>query len=152
MFLGGRVTDVVLIESWMLHHHTLWEWLLSTVYPLIVGTFSVSTEKFLVQNCRVKTPYLACFVSFFLTLIFYWSIVDLQCCVSFWCTSKWFSSTYAFIQSFSDSFHIWTAYILREKDEEIQQGFSAPRNDLVNDQIKFFTIKLVVTTVRVLLL
>ena len=25
---------------------------------------------------------------------FYWSIVDLQCCISFWCTVKWFSYTY----------------------------------------------------------
>ena len=24
---------------------------------------------------------------------FYWSIIDLQCCLSFWCTAKWFSYT-----------------------------------------------------------
>ena len=25
---------------------------------------------------------------------FFWSVVDLQCCVRFWCTAKWFSYTY----------------------------------------------------------
>ena len=41
--------------------------------------------------------------SFFRTL-FYWSIVDLQCCVSFRCTAKRFSYIYIYIYSFSDSF------------------------------------------------
>ena len=35
--------------------------------------------------------------SFILYLLFYWSIVDLQCCVSFKCTAKWFSYTYVYI-------------------------------------------------------
>ena len=30
--------------------------------------------------------------------VFYWSIVDLQCCVSFWYLAKWFS--YAYIYTF----------------------------------------------------
>ena len=34
-----------------------------------------------------------------LRLTFYWSIVDVQCCVSFRCTKMWFS--YAYIYSFS---------------------------------------------------
>ena len=37
---------------------------------------------------------------------FYWSIVDLQCCVSFRCTAKWIIYTYAYIHSFLDSFPI----------------------------------------------
>ena len=37
----------------------------------------------------------------FFNEFFYWSIVDLQC---FRCTAKWFSYTYIYIYSFSDSF------------------------------------------------
>ena len=31
---------------------------------------------------------------------FYWSIVDLQCCIGFRCTAKWISYTYIYIHSF----------------------------------------------------
>ena len=37
---------------------------------------------------------------------FYWSLVDLQCCISFRCTAKWISYTYTYIHSFLDSFPI----------------------------------------------
>ena len=37
---------------------------------------------------------------------FYWSIVDLQCCVSFRCTAKWVTYTNTYIHSFLDSFPI----------------------------------------------
>ena len=36
------------------------------------------------------------FFFFFLNL-FYWSIVDLQCCVNLYCTTQWFSYTYIYI-------------------------------------------------------
>ena len=42
-------------------------------------------------------------LSFFF-FFFNWSRADLQCCVSFRCTAKWFSYTYINICSFSDSF------------------------------------------------
>ena len=37
--------------------------------------------------------------------LFYWCIVDLQCCVNFYCTEKWPSYTYT--HSFSYSFPLW---------------------------------------------
>ena len=50
-------------------------------------------------------------VSFFIYFTLYWSIVDLQCCVSFRCSAKWFSYVYIYIYIyihthilFSDSF------------------------------------------------
>ena len=49
------------------------------------------------------------YIMFFLKLIFilYWSIADLQCCVSFRYTAKWFHYPYTCIHYFSDSFPIW---------------------------------------------
>ena len=41
-----------------------------------------------------------CYTFFYKNLFFNWSIVDLQCCVNFWCTAKWFSYTYIYIFSF----------------------------------------------------
>ena len=38
--------------------------------------------------------------------LFYWSIVDLQCGISFECTAKWFSYTGTYIHSFLDYFLI----------------------------------------------
>ena len=43
----------------------------------------------------------------FVFSLFNWSIVDLQCCVSFGCPAKWFSYTYMYINSFLDSFPLW---------------------------------------------
>ena len=48
---------------------------------------------------------------------FYWSIVDLQCCVGFRCTAKWFHYSYTNMHSFSDSF------LIQAKDDEFKQGF-----------------------------
>ena len=39
-----------------------------------------------------------------LNFILYWSIVDLQCCVNFRCTAKWFSYTYTYTHSIFFSF------------------------------------------------
>ena len=54
--------------------------------------------------------YDSAFLKEFFNLIFilYWGIVDLQCCVTFMNTAKWFSYTYIYIyiHSFSDFFPI----------------------------------------------
>ena len=53
------------------------------------------------------------FFSFFFFLnLFYWSMVDLQCCLSFQCTAKWFSYTSIYIL-----FHILFHYGLLQDME-----------------------------------
>ena len=48
-------------------------------------------------------------VFFFFFNLFYWSIVDLQCCVNSCCTAKWFSYTYIYVP-----FHILFHYDLSQ--------------------------------------
>ena len=59
----------------------------------------------LIKNPSRPGP-MSIFLSFFFLKNFYWSIVDLQCCVSFRYTAKWISYTYTYIHSVLDSFPI----------------------------------------------
>ena len=61
------------------------------------------------EDTQWKTPlYGMNFTLFFCYyLIFFLSIVGLQCCVSFRCTAKWFSFTFVYVYYFSDYFPLW---------------------------------------------
>ena len=45
-------------------------------------------------------------IPFYFLFNFYWSRIDLRCCVSFSCTAKWVSYTYTYIHSFRFFSHI----------------------------------------------
>ena len=49
---------------------------------------------------------------FLFQLIFYWSIVELQCCVNYSCRAKWFSYTFIYIL-----FHFLFHYVLSQDIE-----------------------------------
>ena len=44
-----------------------------------------------IHVCHMWQLWLLFVMTTFLLLLSYWSIVDLQCHVSFWCTAKWFN-------------------------------------------------------------
>ena len=50
--------------------------------------------------------------TFFFKFIFYWSTVELQCCVNYCCTAKWLSYTYIYV-----IFHILFHYGLSQDIE-----------------------------------
>ena len=55
------------------------------------------------EPCNLTLFFLkAQFTYFFLLINFYWSVVSLQCCISFRHTAKWVTFTYTYIHSSSD--------------------------------------------------
>ena len=67
--------------------------------PLVTWCYGLTIQPLQIHMLEAKH-----LIFFFFN--FYWSIVDLQCCVSFWCTAKWISYTYTYIHSFLRSFPI----------------------------------------------
>ena len=68
-------------------------------FVVCLKTQDLQNTKILLVINSSRKYYVLIFVLFF-NYIFYWSIVDLQCCVSFRCTAKWISYTYTYIHSF----------------------------------------------------
>ena len=60
----------------------------------------------------------------FLKIIFYWSIVVLQCSVSFLCTAKWVSSTYTYIPSLLDFLPIQVTTVHEVEFSVLESVFS----------------------------
>ena len=67
-----------------------------SLLPLSSKYFSPPLPSFCLSNLKFYSS----LHSFKKVFILYWTIVDLQCWVSFRCTAKWFSYTYTYIHSF----------------------------------------------------
>ena len=91
-------------------------WFLPQELPYALGEAENKTMKTNKQNLTFFSVETSRFIYWFYFFIYilklYWGIVDLQCVINFYCTTKWFSYMYTHIHSFSDSFpiEIFTEY------------------------------------------
>ena len=97
LFLGGKY-QLELCDQWVIHlAQDQGNCHLKTFHSAII----LQLRSLMVQmDDWRKLPVWALIYLFILKFIFYWTIVDLQCCVSFRCMAKWFICmyTYTFIR------------------------------------------------------
>ena len=94
-FSSSLLSHTFIHASHLLYMHQIIYW---TQLPLLACLldFPINAILWLHRNLwPMISPFLIHLPSFL-----NWSIVDLQCCVSFWCTAKWFRYTYSFSYSF----------------------------------------------------
>ena len=92
---SAQVLSILFLNmSWYPFLHPWHHWLGSSLCDHSLGTITLPTD---LPGSRLNA----------LFIYFYWNIVDLQCCVSFWYTVKWFISIYVYIY-----FHILFHYSL----------------------------------------
>ena len=86
-----------------LHYSSQQLWILNPLSKARDQIYNVMVPSWICFCCAMTgTPR----IFFNLIFILYLGVVDLQCCVTFKCTAKWFSYTYSYIQSPSGSFPI----------------------------------------------
>ena len=86
---------------------TLSVWNLSILLSVVVVDLLLYGVYFIFLNRQFTFLfYCGWVVSCFFFINFYWRIVDLQCCITFYCTSQWISYTYTYIHSSLDFFPI----------------------------------------------
>ena len=81
-----------------------WGGLLYISSPVLCGTVTILNFHFFFSS--VSISYLIEYIGsplkelvlYINNSVFYWSIVNLQCCISFKCIAKWFSCTYILFQ------------------------------------------------------
>ena len=80
--------------------------LLSPPWPVHPGGKAPSPRPGLEGECSIddNCVHFFLFVFFFQFWFFNWHIVDIQCCITFCCTAKWFNHTYIYAFFFIYSF------------------------------------------------
>ena len=77
-----------------------------TLYKLLYILSIALPPTFFISQCIYPLCFFFIFVNFLFFKNFYWSIVALQCCVSFYHIAKWTSHMYTYIPSFLFPSHL----------------------------------------------